>query len=67
MSHSLLIAFVDGVLRFSEIRYSMFYALFGFCAVLPLFRLVAAARGLHETDPWRVAVLVMRGRSQPVR
>lgn len=66
---ALLIAVVDGVLRYFEVRYSMFYALFGFCAVLPLFRLAAAARGLHEPDPWRVAVLVLRGRSasQPLR
>jgi Na+-transporting NADH:ubiquinone oxidoreductase subunit NqrB len=65
----LAIAVVDGVLRLLEVRYSMFYALFGFCAVLPLFRVVAAARGLHEPDPWRVAVLVLRGRSagQPAR
>lgn len=58
---ALLIAMVDGILRFLEVRYSMFYALFGFCALLPLFRIVAAARGLDEPDPWRVAVLVVRG------
>lgn len=63
----LLIAFLDGVLRYLEVRFSMFYALFALTAVLPLFRLVAAARGLDETDPWRVAVLVLRGRSQPAR
>ena len=63
----LLIALLDGILRLLEVRYSMFYALFGFCAVLPVFRLVAAARGLEEPDPWRVAVLVLRGRSQPAR
>ena len=63
----LLIALLDGVLRLCEVRYSMFYALFTFCAVLPVFRLVAAARGLEEPDPWRVAVLVLRGRSQPAR
>jgi Na+-transporting NADH:ubiquinone oxidoreductase subunit NqrB len=63
----LLIALLDGVLRLFEVRYSMFYALFTFCALLPVFRLVAAARGLEEPDPWRVAVLVLRGRSQPAR
>jgi Na+-transporting NADH:ubiquinone oxidoreductase subunit NqrB len=63
----LLIALVDGVLRFLEIRYSMFYALFFLCATLPLFRLVAAARGVQETDPWRVAVMVLRGRGATVR
>jgi Na+-transporting NADH:ubiquinone oxidoreductase subunit NqrB len=56
----LLIALADGILRLLEVRYSMFYALFGFCAILPLFRIVAAARGLDEPDPWRVAVLVLR-------
>ena len=59
----LLIAVVDGVLRLLAVRYSMFYALFSLCAALPLFRLVAAARGIHEADPWRVAVLALRGRS----
>jgi enediyne biosynthesis protein E5 len=58
----LLIALVDGVLRLLEIRYSMFYALFFLCATLPLFRVVAAARGVGESDPWKVAVLVLRGR-----
>ena len=42
--------------------YWWFYALFTLCALLPLFRLVAAARGIDETDPWRVAVRVL-GRS----
>ena len=63
----LMIAALDGVLRFLEVRYSMFYALFALCAVLPLFRLVAAARGVEEADPWRVAVRVLRGGSQPAR
>lgn len=31
------LALVDGILRYLEIRYSMFYALFAFCALLPLF------------------------------
>ena len=57
----LLIAAVDGVLRLLEVRYSMFYALFGLCATLPLFRLVARARGFEESDPWKTAVLVLRG------
>src|SRR5205085_3768070 len=54
-----LIAVVDGLLRLFEVRYSMFYALFGLCAVLPLFRLLAAARGIHEEDPWKTVVLVL--------
>ena len=57
----LLIAVLDGVLRLFEVRYSMFYALFTFCALLPLFRLAARARGLDEADPWKTAVLVLRG------
>jgi Na+-translocating ferredoxin:NAD+ oxidoreductase RnfD subunit len=56
----LLIALVDGVLRLNEVRFSMFYALFSLCAVLPLFRLVAELRGIKETDPWKVAVRVLR-------
>ncbi len=55
----LLIAALDGVLRFLGIRYSMFYALFTFCALLPFFRLLAMARGIDEADPWRVAVRVL--------
>jgi len=61
----LSIAVLDGVLRFLEIRYSMFYALFALCAALPLFRLAAAARGIQESDPWRVAVMVLRGTAGP--
>ena len=59
----LLIAVIDGVLRLFEIRYSMFYALFGLCATLPVLRWIAQARGIQETDPWRTAVLVLRGGS----
>ena len=59
----LLIALVDGVLRLLEIRYSMFYALFGLCATLPLFRWLAQMRGVQEADPWRTAVLVLTGRT----
>ena len=63
----LLIALIDGVLRLLEVRYSMFYALFVLCAALPLFRLVAQARGIRETDPWKNAVMVLKGwgRGQP--
>lgn len=46
------IALMDGVLRYMEIRYSMFFALFAFCAVLPLFRRVFG--GSHvEPAPWK--------------
>jgi Na+-transporting NADH:ubiquinone oxidoreductase subunit NqrB len=56
----LAIAVLDGVLRLFEVRYSMFYALFGLCAVLPLLREVARARGIEEPDPWRTAVRMLR-------
>ena len=55
----LAIAVLDGVLRFLEIRYSMFYALFALCAALPLFRLRAARRGVEERNPWRVRERVL--------
>ena len=57
----LLIAILDGVLRYLEVRYSMFYALFAFCAALPIFRLVAKVRGIEEADPWRTVTLVLGG------
>lgn len=56
----LLIALVDGVLRLLEVRYSMFYALFGLCATLPLLRAAARLRGIEESDPWRTAVWMLR-------
>lgn len=46
------IAVVDGVLRYLEVRYSMFIALFGFCALLPVFRRVFGA-SRPETEPWK--------------
>jgi Na+-transporting NADH:ubiquinone oxidoreductase subunit NqrB len=58
----LVIAAIDGVLRLLEVRYSMFYALFGLCATLPVLRWIAEARGIHESDPWRQAVRVLGGR-----
>ncbi len=54
----LTIAVIDGVLRLLEVRYSMFYALFAMCALLPAFHAVAAARGVRESDPWRTVVAV---------
>lgn len=46
------IAVTDGILRFLEFRYSMFFALFAFCAVLPLVRrLFGGAR--REREPWK--------------
>ena len=46
------IALLDGTLRYFEIRYSMFFALFVFCAALPLFRRIFG--GSHvEPEPWK--------------
>jgi Na+-transporting NADH:ubiquinone oxidoreductase subunit NqrB len=56
----LCIAALDGILRLMEVRYSMFYALFILCATLPLFRLLARARGIEEADPWRTVARVLR-------
>jgi enediyne biosynthesis protein E5 len=50
----LSIAVVDGILRYFEIRYSMFYALFGHCAILPLMRAMAAKAGFQEKEVWRI-------------
>lgn len=58
----LLIALVDGVLRLHEIRYSMFFSLFAFCALLPIFRAVARAAGAKEPDPWRVLDRALKSR-----
>jgi Na+-transporting NADH:ubiquinone oxidoreductase subunit NqrB len=55
----LAIAVLDGTLRYLEFRYSMFYALFALCAVLPIFRVAAKIRGIEEADPWRTVVLVL--------
>jgi len=46
------IAITDGTLRYLEIRYSMFIALFVFCAVLPAFRRIFGGSRL-ESDPWK--------------
>ncbi len=54
LAWALSIAFVDGVLRYFEIRYSMFYALFGHCAILPILRVLAARAGVEEKEVWRV-------------
>jgi Na+-translocating ferredoxin:NAD+ oxidoreductase RnfD subunit len=50
----LSIAVMDGILRFLEIRYSMFYALFVHCALLPIFRAIAQRHGVTEKEVWRV-------------
>lgn len=46
------IAVTDGVLRYLEIRYSMFFALFAFCALLPVFRKVFGGSRM-EAEPWK--------------
>jgi hypothetical protein len=46
------IAVMDGTLRYLEIRYSMFFALFTFCAVLPAFRRIFGGNRV-ESEPWK--------------
>jgi Na+-transporting NADH:ubiquinone oxidoreductase subunit NqrB len=58
---ALSIAVMDGVLRYLEIRYSMFYALFAHCAMLPVIRALAARVGVQETEVWRVLKVPFRG------
>jgi Na+-translocating ferredoxin:NAD+ oxidoreductase RnfD subunit len=48
------IALTDGVLRYLEIRYSMFFALFSFCALLPVFRRIFGGSRL-EAEPWKTS------------
>jgi Na+-translocating ferredoxin:NAD+ oxidoreductase RnfD subunit len=48
------IAVMDGILRYFEIRYSMFYALFVHTAMLPILHWVAARAGIEESNPWRI-------------
>jgi len=49
----LSIALVDGILRYMEIRYSMFYSLFLHTGMLPIIHWIAARAGVQEADPWR--------------
>lgn len=51
------IAIVDGVLRYFDIRYSMFYALFLHTALLPILHRAAYRAGYAEADPWRLLEL----------
>ncbi len=50
----LSLALMDGVMRYFEIRYSMFYALFIHTAALPLLHAAAARAGFRENEPWRL-------------
>jgi Na+-translocating ferredoxin:NAD+ oxidoreductase RnfD subunit len=56
----LSIAVVDGVLRYFEIRYSMFYALFAHCALLPIIRAIAVRAGFEEKEVWKVLRIPFR-------
>jgi len=50
----LSIAVLDGILRYLEVRYSAFYALFVHTAMLPVMHWAAERAGLAETSPWRL-------------
>lgn len=54
------IAVTDGILRYLEFRYSMFFALFAFCAALPLFR-TAFGGSRFEAEPWKTVERPIRG------
>ena len=62
----LSIAVMDGVLRYLEIRYSMFFALFAHCAILPILRWAALRTGADEKDPWKVLSIPL-GARDPVQ
>ena len=47
------------MLRFQEVRYSMFYALFAFCALLPLVQRLQGSRA-DEADPWKTVEKPLR-------
>lgn len=66
MLWGLSIAVLDGMMRYLEIRYSMFFALFIHCAVLPLMRVAAQRAGAMEQDPWRVLEVPLPRRPQAV-
>jgi hypothetical protein len=59
------IAVVDGVMRYYEIRYSPFYALFALCAILPIMRWLASRAGLSEASHWRVLLVPFRRAASP--
>ncbi len=60
------IAVLDGILRFMEIRYSMFYALFLHTAILPIMRAAAARAGIEEADHWRLLRWTVRAKPTSV-
>jgi Na+-transporting NADH:ubiquinone oxidoreductase subunit NqrB len=50
----LSIAIMDGIMRYYEIRFSMFYALFAHTAILPIMRWAASRKPAEEKEPWRL-------------
>jgi enediyne biosynthesis protein E5 len=62
---ALSIAVMDGVLRYLEVRYSMFYALFAHCALLPAMRALAARAGVQEKEVWRILKFAFRAPRTP--
>jgi len=54
------LAVADGVLRFFEVRYSMFYTLFVFCAALPIIEWMRGS-GEAEPEPWKTVERSVRG------
>lgn len=61
----LSIAVLDGVMRYFEIRYSMFYALFLHTGLIPVMRWVAARAGFREADPWRYVRFFVNRQAKP--
>jgi len=53
LAWGLSIAVLDGIMRYMEIRYSMFYSLFAHCAILPILRWFAQRAGLSESSYWK--------------
>lgn len=54
------IAVLDGILRYMEVRYSMFYSLFIHTGMLPIIHWVAAKAGVKERDPWKLLEFPLR-------
>jgi len=50
----LSIAVLDGIMRYMEIRYSMFYSLFIHCAMLPVVHWITARAGFEESSHWKL-------------
>ena len=48
------IAILDGIMRYFEIRYSMFFSLFIHTAMLPIIHAITSRQGLEESSYWRL-------------